>query len=78
MVFRTPQQKKTKSYVYYTGVGAKPSGHHTTAEFLEIMKSITANDATHATLFKTYTLKNWLVYSGAIVRKKTLKATHAA
>lgn len=57
------------SYIYYTGIGAKPSGHHTTSEFVKIMKSITANNTANQELFKKYTLKQWMMYSGATRRR---------
>lgn len=57
------------SYIYYTGIGAKPNGRHTTPEFIKIMKSITASNAANQELFKKYTLKQWMMYSGATRRR---------
>ena len=73
-------------FVLYDGIGAKKSAHHTTDEFLSIMKRNFVDNNIYAVVhgeshspetLGTFNLRDWLEWSGAILMQTKLDGGRA-
>lgn len=54
--------------IYYSGGGSNENNLHTVEEFLSIMKETPPESPFEKEIFKIYTLADWILWSGAIIK----------